>query len=490
MPFNFLKDFSISPLRLTLLTLGIFLLVTVYQRHDGYATYGFAEEIGNVAASVATGNGFANTFSTDSGPTAWCPPLYVVFYAGLFKIFGVKSHAAYWALYVSRAIILSLALFLLLRINYPGKLNDYKLLLFPIFTVYGLLVVITKKCDDVFLHIFMSAFILFTFSNLLDSKERKRTWLLYGLSFIAPYTNISFFGTVVLLVLMGQALKYWNLQPRQLIIVGALLISGVLVWGVRNQQALGAFIPFKSNLWFEVYLANVVDDDGISKWSNFRKYHPLGNPEVLDQYNQLGEVAFIDQYKSGSLDYLQRYPDEFVAKVGHRLKEAFWFTTSQMDTDLAALETFNTYNLEKLRAENLIKMDLWVCLEDEPEQFMQKINSLALVNEEPILEDWMKKQRLIKTRIEGKDSLKNLLRTYLISLVPALMLLMGLLVSGIRNNKLFLLTVVCYLMSVGPYILVSFLPRYQFFQMTFQVMLVFFGLSFLLSKMKIPLPRV
>ena len=323
MSFRFFKDRYPTPFQLTVLMLGFFLLVTVYQRYDGYGTYGFAEEIGNVAASVASGNGFANTFSPDSGPTAWCPPLYVLYYGSLFKLFGVKSQFAYWALYASRAVLLSLAFLLLLRINYPGKVNDYKLLLFPVFLVYGLLVVITKKCDDVFLQIFMSALILFTFSKLLERSSQTEPWLLFGLGLLVPFTNVSFFGSVILLIFLGQALNYWRLSNKQLTIVSVLLIAGVTVWGFRNHQALGAFIPFKSNLWFEVYLANVVDDDGISKWSNFRKYHPLGNPEVLDEYISLGEVSFINEYKTKSVEYLENDLGEFVVKVGHRLKEAF-----------------------------------------------------------------------------------------------------------------------------------------------------------------------
>src|ERR1019366_10360016 len=55
-----------------------------------HAPYGF--ELGNVAASIASGNGFSSPLSTvKSGPTAWFTPIYPFLVAAIFKLWGVYS---------------------------------------------------------------------------------------------------------------------------------------------------------------------------------------------------------------------------------------------------------------------------------------------------------------------------------------------------------------------------------------------------------------
>ena len=60
--------------------------------------FGFGWEMGRIAASIASGHGFANPFQTPTGPTAWEPPLTPYLMAGVFKIFGIYSHASAFVL--------------------------------------------------------------------------------------------------------------------------------------------------------------------------------------------------------------------------------------------------------------------------------------------------------------------------------------------------------------------------------------------------------
>src|SRR5258708_19668236 len=56
--------------------------------------FGFGWEMGRIAASIASGHGFANPFQTPTGPTAWEPPLTPYLMAGGFKIFCISSPAS------------------------------------------------------------------------------------------------------------------------------------------------------------------------------------------------------------------------------------------------------------------------------------------------------------------------------------------------------------------------------------------------------------
>ena len=56
--------------------------------------FSFGWEMGRIGRSLALGQGFSNPFSDTTGPTAWEPPLYPFLIAGVFKLFGIYTHAS------------------------------------------------------------------------------------------------------------------------------------------------------------------------------------------------------------------------------------------------------------------------------------------------------------------------------------------------------------------------------------------------------------
>src|SRR5580700_10964391 len=57
----------------------------------------FLFESGNIAHSLAIGNGFCSPFRVDTGPTAWLPPVYPLLLAGIMRIFGSYTFHSYIA---------------------------------------------------------------------------------------------------------------------------------------------------------------------------------------------------------------------------------------------------------------------------------------------------------------------------------------------------------------------------------------------------------
>src|SRR5208282_1934972 len=57
----------------------------------------FLYEPGNIAFSIAVGHGFGSPFREDTGPTAWCAPVYPFLVAGIFEIFGTYTIHAFLA---------------------------------------------------------------------------------------------------------------------------------------------------------------------------------------------------------------------------------------------------------------------------------------------------------------------------------------------------------------------------------------------------------
>ena len=56
--------------------------------------FSFGWEMGRIGRSLALGQGFSNPFNDTTGPTAWEPPLYPFLIAGVFKLFGIYTHAS------------------------------------------------------------------------------------------------------------------------------------------------------------------------------------------------------------------------------------------------------------------------------------------------------------------------------------------------------------------------------------------------------------
>ena len=53
---------------------------------------------GTRSRSIAQGHGFSSPYEGSTGPTAWEPPLYPYLMAGVFKLFGIYTHASAWVL--------------------------------------------------------------------------------------------------------------------------------------------------------------------------------------------------------------------------------------------------------------------------------------------------------------------------------------------------------------------------------------------------------
>jgi hypothetical protein len=57
----------------------------------------FLQETGNIAFSIAQGRGFGSPYWQETGPTAWLTPVYPYLVAGAYKIFGIHTPHAFFA---------------------------------------------------------------------------------------------------------------------------------------------------------------------------------------------------------------------------------------------------------------------------------------------------------------------------------------------------------------------------------------------------------
>ena len=76
------------------LRFGWILVAHTYKFKTLDDNFSFGWEMGRIGRSLALGQGFSNPFNTTHGPTAWEPPLYPFLIAGVFKLFGIYTHAS------------------------------------------------------------------------------------------------------------------------------------------------------------------------------------------------------------------------------------------------------------------------------------------------------------------------------------------------------------------------------------------------------------
>ena len=457
------------------------LIVSIILRANTASTDGFFAELGNVSAAVASGEGFANVFDPTSGPTAWCPVLNVLCYAAVFKIFGIKSTAAFWALILIRCVLFSAALWWLLKLDYSSRLNSYKILLVPIFLAYTILVIYRTGPKDSMFSVFFSILTVYVLLNCWKKGYANNRWPLFVLAGVLPLTNISLSIGLMTFIVVGFILRpgMGSLSTGALLVMT--LIASFTVWGVRNKAELGKFIPYKSNLWFEMYISNVVDNDGLLKYSNYRKLHPYTNKAVASIYKEQGEVTFLDKYQRESIEYLKSNPGEFILKILNRSFNIFIFAKSERDIEPADVDLFNSEDLEALERAQLVVDNYWVCLESSPGEISNTLEKLNLSNPEVIIQDWQNKRTTTQQRVNNTNDINELIKGLTTSIVPSLAIIIGLLVRVIRTNLTYIFSIILFLLSIGPYLVISWTPRYQSFQIGFFTIFVFMVTAWILD---------
>lgn len=282
------------------------------------ATIPFLLEPGNIAASLASGNGFSSPFRVDTGPTAWMTPIYPLLLAAIFRIFGTLTIQAFVADVSLNALCSSLACVPLLlagtRLRGIGAGTTAALL----WAFLPSAVLLTyESIWDVSLSALLAATLLWATLALRDSKGtgRSRDWLLYGLLWgIALMTNAAF---IVPLPFCFAGLRRFPAGQHALASLAIVLCC--LPWTVRNFAVLHAFVPLRSNAGIALWLGN--NDDALSRPQGW--LHPISNPRERERYTELGELAYSAEKQRLAVTYMTTHPAEELRLTAGRIG-GFW----------------------------------------------------------------------------------------------------------------------------------------------------------------------
>jgi 4-amino-4-deoxy-L-arabinose transferase-like glycosyltransferase len=309
-------------LRMAVITIGHTYRITPRRDH-----FQFGWEIGRLARSIATGQGFSSPTDLPTGPSAWAPPLYPYILAGVFKIFGVYSAFSAWVILTFNSVFAALTCLTLYRIGEtmygPGvaRAVAWAWAVFP-YAIYWPVRVVWETSLTAFL---FSLALLLTL-RMANELPNRRMWIVFGLLWgIIALTNTAVVSMLPFCLLW---LFYYLPWQRQQFAGAALcILTAVLVvspWLVRNYEVFGKFILVRDNLPLEMYEAN--NDQSAGLWT--RNEHPGNNPEAMRRFQELGEFGFMSEKQHEVRQFIHEHPGRFLWFTAERAVY-FWIAPPQ-----------------------------------------------------------------------------------------------------------------------------------------------------------------
>src|SRR6266850_104709 len=226
-------------LRLAVITIGHTYRITPRRDH-----FQFGWEMGRIARSIATGNGFSSPTDLPTGPSAWAPPLYPYILAGVFKLFGVYSHAAAWVILALNSIfsaLTCLTLYWIAQRMYGlavARAAAWTWAFFP-YAIYWP----TRVVWETRLTAFLLSLALVLALRMADQPLGKRDWIIFGLLWgVIALTNtavLSMFPFCLLWLLYHLPRDSRRFTGAVVCVLTTILV--ITPWLARNYVVFGKF---------------------------------------------------------------------------------------------------------------------------------------------------------------------------------------------------------------------------------------------------------
>ena len=317
------KLFVNSPWLIFLVAVGVRLIAMALIQHFALGSESAIWETGpemvNVGASIAAHHGFSSPFGSDTGPTAWLPPVYPYLIAGIFRLAGTRSNAAGLIILTLQAVfsgLTCLTVYHLARRIFGEKFAAVAAWAWALFP-YAVVVPVLFIWETSLSAMLLSIAVLLS----LDLPNRK-----LGISITAGVIwGIAALTNTALLSIMPFAL-FWSFRRGSVRVLGraALIVVGIAFlvvapWLVRNWRTFGVLIPVRSNFGEEFWLGNHEGSTGRIAYGA----GPLENKSELERYRQLGEVDYNHHRQQEATKFIAHHPAQFVRWTLYRA--AYWW---------------------------------------------------------------------------------------------------------------------------------------------------------------------
>jgi 4-amino-4-deoxy-L-arabinose transferase-like glycosyltransferase len=277
--------------------------------------------MGRIGRSLALDQGFSNPFNATTGPTAWEPPLYPFLIAGVFKLFGIYTHASAIVLLGLNSFFSALTCIPIFRIakrSFGEKLAIWTAWLWAVMP--PVMYWCTRWVWETSLAAFLLA-LIFWLTLDLEKREGFRPWLEFGFLWgVAGLTNTSL---LAFLPASGLWAWYRRWKRGKASLAGVALASLVFVlcvtpWSVRNSKIFGRVMFLRSNFGAELRIGNGPWADG-----TWREYlHPTQNVYEMRRFRQMGEIAYVAERQREAMAFIR---EDYVRFMGLNLKRFIYY---------------------------------------------------------------------------------------------------------------------------------------------------------------------
>lgn len=282
----------------------------------------FLFESGNIAHSIATGNGFSSPFRVDTGPTAWTTPVYPLMLGGIMRLFGTYTFASYVAAVLLNILFSTLVCFpLFFAAKRIGGLRLAAAATW-LWAVFPNAILLTyESLWETSLSALLGATILWATLRVMELRRRP-PWVAYGLLWgVALMTN------AVLLSLLPFLLGWMVWQARRLakrpnppaLLTIATIVVCCIPWTVRNYVVFHSFVPLRSILGLQLWVGN----NPTAKVIWLGEQHPIHDSAERKHYVEVGEIAYMREKERAAIRYMLTHPSHEIELIAGRFI-SFW----------------------------------------------------------------------------------------------------------------------------------------------------------------------
>ena len=344
--FTRLRHFFLSPIPILFVSFFIpFTILVVdrtYQVDPTENHYGFGWEMGRVAASIASGHGFASPYPLPSGPTALLPPAYPYLLATIFKIFGVYSSLSAFVALTLNCLFCAGTSVMIFRIGEMVFSRSVAALAGWVWALnpFSLYLASNEFWDSSLTTLLLTLVVLIVFR--LGPTKTLKAWCGFGvLCGLAALTN----PTALSVLLFLWTWKAWQLgktgagwaRPVGVTLLGFLVT--LAPWQLRNYRTFRRMMPLRSGFGLELYVGNCFErtietynSQDFFTWGAVLSPNALGNYRFYPRYlyasynrkelhdiQQQGEVSYMEEKRKAAIACIASHPKAYALLTLRRL---------------------------------------------------------------------------------------------------------------------------------------------------------------------------
>jgi 4-amino-4-deoxy-L-arabinose transferase-like glycosyltransferase len=293
------------------LRIAAILLLHTYRFRTTDQNFGFGWEMGRIAESIASGNGFSNPFGGSTGPTAWEPPLYPYLIAGVFKIFGTYTYASSFVLLAINSFFSALTCIPVFLI--AQRCFGEKVAITSAWT-WALLPYVIYWCTRWVWETSLSALLLgtiFWIALSMQDRDGLKPWaqfgVLWGVAALTSPVLLSFLPISGFWALYHQR-RFAKRSLSEVALSSVVFFACISPWLIRNYLTFGKLVFIRSNFGAELRMGN-------GPWANgtwMYYLHPTQNKTAMRQYEDMGEIAYVAERKRQALEFIKENPGQFL----------------------------------------------------------------------------------------------------------------------------------------------------------------------------------